>query len=266
MKAVMKPVYLKSIVIAGLISMACTTKVSEWVLLNSAPAEYTLIYFHKDPLSESEKQQNTMVIKDILPANIQFRSLIKKDIVSSYYALFYRNRLFSKYNDFREIRNLASSPLREKIAGELMSGKLCVMLYLKSDIREKDEAGLGVIRRSIASSPFGHIITVIELSRNDISEKHFVSMLLNVESDLKDIREPMLFGIFGRFKALEPLLAKGITEENVRLMISFLTADCSCLIKDNLPGTDILCAATWENPAPALVNKILDENPSLMHK
>ena len=123
-----------------------------------------------------------------------------------------------------------------------------------------------IVKKALAASPFGKIITVIELSRNSIEEKHFVSMLLNVESDLKDIKEPMLFGIFGRFKALEPLLAKGITEENINLMISFLTADCSCLIKDDLPGTDILFTNNWENPSPALVNKILDENPSLLHK
>ena len=49
-------------------------------------------------------------------------------------------------------------------------------------------------------------------------------------------------------------------------MIGFFTADCSCLIKDNLPGADMLFTNDWENPAPALVNKILDENPSLQHR
>jgi hypothetical protein len=249
-----------------LISLACITKVSEWVLLNSLPNEYTLIYFHKDPLSETVKQQNIDVGKNIRPANIQFRSLLKKDINQPYYGLYYKNRLFSKYNDFRELKDLTSSPLRENIAMELMAGKLCVMLYLKTGVKEKDDVGIQLLKKTIASSPFGNIITVIELSRNDLNEKHFISMLLNVESDLKDIKEPMLFGIFGRFKALEPLLAKGISEENINLMISFLSADCSCLIKDNLPGTDILFTNNWENPTPALVNKILDENPSLLHR
>jgi len=76
----------------------------------------------------------------------------------------------------------------------------------------------------------------------------------------------MLFGIFGRFRALEPLVSKGISEENINLMINFLTSDCSCLIKDDLPGADMLYINKWENPATALVNKILDENPSLLHK
>jgi len=88
-------------------------------------------------------------------------------------------------------------------------------------------------------------------------------MLLNVEDDLKYISEPMLFGVFGRFKALEPLLGKGITEENINLMIDYFTAECSCLIKDDLPGTDILFNGNWDNPAPALLNKIIDDNPAL---
>ena len=148
-------------------------------------------------------------------------------------------------------------------AAELMAGKLCVMLYLKTDHKEKDEKGLNTLHSAIASSPFGKIITVVELSRNSLEEHHFASMLLNVEDDLMDIQEPMLFGIFGRFKALEPLLGKGISEENIHLMIDYFTAECSCLIKDDLPGTDILFSDKWANPKTALLNKIIDDNPAL---
>ena len=262
----MKRVHLRLIIIAGLLSLACTTKVSEWVLLNALPNEYTLVYFHKDPLSDMEKQQNSALEKAIRPANIQFRSFQMKEANQAYYGLYYGKILFSKYNEVAELINLISSPVRETIARELMAGKLCVMLYLKTGIKEKDDPGIKIVHEAIGSSPFGHIIPVIELSRNDIEEKHFASLLLNVESDLKDIQEPMLFGVFGRFKALEPLLGKGISEENVKLMVDFFTADCSCLIKDDLPGMDMLYTNDWENPIPALVNPILDANPSLMHQ
>jgi len=120
-----------------------------------------------------------------------------------------------------------------------------------------------ILNKTLESSPFGRIITVIELSRNSRDEHHFASMLLNVEDDLRYIQEPMLFGIFGRFKALEPLLGKGISVENINLMIDYFTAECSCLIKDDLPGTDILFPDKWENPRAALLNRILDENPEL---
>ena len=114
------------------------------------------------------------------------------------------------------MRNLTSSPLREKVAAELMEGKLCVIIYLKCDNKEKDEKGMQTLQKAVSDSPFGKIITVFELSRNSKEEAHFASLLLNVEDDLKGIHEPMVFGIFGRFKALEPLLGKGYFRRKYR--------------------------------------------------
>lgn len=262
----MKRIHLKFLIITALMSLACTTKVSEWVLLNSEPDKYLLVYFHKGEITQSERLQNTELATRLKSANIVFKTLVKNEIKKPYYALYFKNRLLFEYVDHNDLNSIVSSPLRKKIAAELMSGKLCVMLYLKCGNQEKDERGQQVVKRSIALSPFRDIITVIELDRNSMAENQFVSMLLNVESDLIDIQEPMLFGIFGRLRALEPLLAKGISEENINLMIDYLNADCSCLIKDQLPGINILYDGNWENPLPAMVNKILDENPDLTHR
>ena len=259
----MKRRFLTTIILAGFISLACTTRVSEWVLLNALPNQYSLICFHNRPLSESLKNQNSVLAEQIKNANIQFREVNRPEINAPYYALYYRDRLFSEFKTMEELSGLTSSPLRREIASELMSGKLCVMLYLKTDNDAKDETGLNTLRKAIGTSPFGNIITVVELSRNSMEEHHLASFLLNVEDDLKEIQEPMLFGIFGRFKALEPLLGKGISEENIHLMIDYFTAECSCLIKDDLPGTDILFTDNWEEPQPALLNKIIDDNPLL---
>jgi hypothetical protein len=259
----MKQAYFKIILLAGLMSLACTTRVSEWVLLNSLPKQYTLVYFHKSPITEPLKKQNLAVSERIKTANIQFMTIKRPEIAEPYYGLFYEGRLFSDYKGADELRGLTSSPLREKIAAELMAGKLCVMLYLKTGNKEKDDKGLNTLSKAIASSPFRKIITVVELNRNNREEHHFASQLLNVEDDLGGIQEPMLFGIFGRFKALEPLLGKGISEENIGLMIDYFTAECSCLIKDDLPGVDILFTDKWDLPKTALLNKIIDDNPEL---
>ncbi len=259
----MKRNFFSIILLAAIISLACTTRVSEWVLLNALPNQYTLVYFQGTPVSESVKGQNQKLADGINSANIQFKTVNRLEINDPYYGLYYEGRLFSKFNTADDLRGLTSSPLREKVAGELMAGKLCVMLYLTTDNKEKDELGLNTLRSAINSSPFGKIITVVELSRNSKEEHHFASLLLNIEDDLKDIHEPMLFGIFGKFKALEPLLGRGISEENVKLMIDYFTAECSCLIKDDLPGTDILFRGQWENPQTALLNRIIDDNPGL---
>jgi hypothetical protein len=221
------------------------------------------VYFSNSTLSEAVKRQNRAVENIINGANIHFKTVNRKEIEEPYYGLYYEGRIFSTYKTMDEMKGLASSPLREKVASELMAGKLCVMLYLKTGNREKDESGLKTLNETLETSPFGKIITVVELSRNSKEEHHFASLLLNVEDDLKDISEPMLFGIFGRFKALEPLLGKGISEENINLMIDYFKAECSCLIKDDLPGTDILFTDNWENPQTALLNRIIDDNPML---
>lgn len=262
----MKLVYLKIIVIGALLSLPCTTKVSEWVLLNSVPDKYLLVYFHENELTEEVKQQNSEIEELFHTSNIFLKTLQRDEIEKPYYALYFNNRLITEYADKEELLAIANSPIRKKIAIELMAGKLCVMLYLKSGIQEKDDKGLKVVKKSVAESPFGSVVTVVELDRKSTEEAQLVSMLLNVESDLKEIAEPMVFGIFGKFRALEPLLAKGISQENINLMLNFFTADCSCLIKDNLPGVSILFNGNWDNPQTALVNKIIDANPHLEHQ
>ncbi len=262
----MKRIYLKIIIIGAILSMACTTKVSEWILQNEAPQNYALVYFHKNKLTETIQNQNNEIENQLKQANILFKTMETDKIEKPYYALYFNNQFITKSEDGKAIEKIAASPLRKKITSDLKNGNLCVMLYLKSGNKEKDEKGLETLKKALKLSPYGNIISVVELDRNSEDEKLLVTMLLNVENDLKDIQEPMLFGIFGRFRALEPLLAKGISEENIHLMIDFFTADCSCLIKDNLPGRSILCSDNWENPKPALVNEILDANPELIHQ
>ncbi|MGE5419807.1 MAG: hypothetical protein ACM3UT_06445 [Chloroflexota bacterium] len=262
----MRTFFPKAIVLAGILCLACTTKVSEWVLLNADPNRYTLVFFHKNASAGSVRAENELLEKSFGDANITFRDVVKDDAIQPYYALYYGNRLFSRYDNPGQMKGLVSSPAREKIAGEIMKGKLCVMVYLNSGIKEKDEKGMSELKKGIAASPYAAIVPVVAVNIDDPAERHFISMLMNVESDLKGIREPMLFGVFGKFKALEPLVSGGITAENISYMLDFLTADCSCLIKDDLPGTDILYSGKWDSPATAMVNAIIDADPSLLHR
>src|SRR5690554_599463 len=249
----------KILLIAAIVlSLACTTKVSEWFLLNAAPDNYLLVYYHKDPIPESIEKNHVELEQENISANVIFKPILKASIDKPYYALYYKNRLFSTYHDFKSVEKLFVSPVRNKIAEELLAGKLCALVFLKSGNDAKDNEYLQVVNNTIAASPFSKIVKVIEIDRESGQEQDFISMLLNVEHDLKDINEPMLFGVFGRFRVLEPLLAKGISKENINLLLGFLTADCSCLIKDNLPGINILCRNQWLDPKQALVNNILD--------
>ncbi len=76
----MKRKFFTIILSAAIISLACTTRVSEWVLLNALPNQYTLVYFHKGSVSESVKNQNQKLAEGISAANIQFKTVSRQEI------------------------------------------------------------------------------------------------------------------------------------------------------------------------------------------
>src|SRR5210317_1606385 len=150
----MKQITFKGLIIFSVLSLACTTKVSEWVLLNSLPDKYILVYFHKNKLTETEKNKNAELENRFKSANILLESIQRDKVEKPYYALYFNNRLITEYENDQEMLNIASSPMRERVASELMAGKLCVMLYLKCGNEEKDRDGIQIVKNSVATSPF----------------------------------------------------------------------------------------------------------------
>ncbi len=58
----------------------------------------------------------------------------------------------------------------------------------------------------------------------------------------------MAFPVFGRGRALYALVGDGIQEKNIREACESMLAWCSCEIKAQSPGTDLLIAADWSRP------------------
>ena len=73
-------------------------------------------------------------------------------------------------------------------------------------------------------------------------------MLLRLEDDLLDKEmedKPMLFPAFGKGRVLPPLIGAGISEENALADCEYLCGACSCQVKNQNPGMDILVKADW---------------------
>jgi len=73
-------------------------------------------------------------------------------------------------------------------------------------------------------------------------------MLLRLEDDLLDKEmenKPMLFPAFGKGRVLPPLIGAGISEENALADCGYLCGACSCQVKNQNPGMDILVKADW---------------------
>ena len=76
----MRSNFLKVLVFAAIVSLACTTKVSEWFLINSVPDRYLLVYYHNGDIPEPVIRQNQELESRISVANMLFKSVQEKEI------------------------------------------------------------------------------------------------------------------------------------------------------------------------------------------
>lgn len=132
---------------------------------------------------------------------------------------------------------LLDSPARRETARRLRAGEI-VWLLLESG----QTAAAKVVGENRSAVPAS---SVLRIRRDDPAERLLVRTLLGSEPDLAGRTEPMAFPVFGRGRVLYALVGAGITAENVRQAGSFLGGDCSCTVKRDNPGTDLLLTADW---------------------
>lgn len=165
------------------------------------------------------------------------------------------------------IANLIDSPLRQELIRRLADGQTAVWLLLESGDAEKNDAVAAKLTEELeqlsqrlqlpelTSAPEDSILSTVPLRitfsllrvpRGVAAELPLVEMLLASEPDLNDFDEPMVFPVFGRGRALLPLIGDGITADNIHDSAAFLVGACSCEVKDLNPGFDILLAANWD--------------------
>lgn len=179
-------------------------------------------------------------------------------------------------------RAVVDSKLRREIMGRILGGDSAVWVMVESGDRELDDAAFGKMagflkkaeadlelpegviqaaqaREALASGQFIDQSNILEseielkikfsrlrMSRNAAGEGPFLKMLLTMEEDLGDFAgEPMFFPVFGRGRALEPLIGEGIDLDNVLDYSQYITGACSCEVKKQNPGIDLLTRMDW---------------------
>jgi hypothetical protein len=163
---------------------------------------------------------------------------------------------------------LLQSPKRQKLAERLIEGQTAVWIFVESGNADKDKAALQLLEQELETATrelkeqtqsmpdeFGvpevtYSFSTLSVSRSDPNEHMLLTLLLNSEPDLDEYAdEPMVFPVFGRGRALFTLVGEGITSDNIRESIYFLTGPCGCEIKMLNPGVDLLMAANWDAAA-----------------
>jgi hypothetical protein len=169
------------------------------------------------------------------------------------------------------VEQLVDSPLRQEIARRILSGESAVWVLIESGNADKDNKAFQQLeqwlvgmpdqvslpdRSLIESDDEFRVDNPIELkvefsalrvSRDDSQEQAVVSMLLGSEDDLREFDEPIAIPVYGRGRTYFALVGRGINQENVRDNCQFICGACSCQVKQENPGVDLLLAMNWED-------------------
>ncbi len=168
------------------------------------------------------------------------------------------------------IRAIVASPAREQIAQRLGQGHSAVWVLLACGDKAKDEAARNTLETQLALDqewlklPTAEEMevkpeildklkvklrmefSVFTLSKDDKQEQFLVDCLLNSEPDLREQNEPLAFPVFGRGIVLYALVGKGIAPNTIRTASSFICGPCSCQVKEQNPGFDLLLDYEWD--------------------
>jgi len=165
------------------------------------------------------------------------------------------------------ISALVDSPIRQKVVQHLTQGDSAVFLLLTSRNKEADEAAETLLRRECSrlqemvklpeqskegpqltfNLPLKVSFPLVVLSRTTMAERFLVQMLLRGDDDLTKITGPVVFPIFARGRLLCSFHGDTLTAEHLEQVGRFLCGACSCQVKEDNPGVDLLIACAWED-------------------
>lgn len=164
----------------------------------------------------------------------------------------------------------ADSPVRKKVCDRLQRGDSAVWIFVPCGRDEEDAAALKRLKDQIAADeewlelpsaeelevqpevlsevkvPLQIQFSTVVLNRDDPAEQFLLQSLLNSEEDLTSFDQPLAFPVFGRGRVLYALVGKGIASDTVRSASTFMAGPCSCQVKNQNPGFDLLLQADWK--------------------
>jgi hypothetical protein len=168
------------------------------------------------------------------------------------------------------IAPLLDSPARREIVQRLTDGQSAVWVLLESGDAARDAAAARLIEErlkylasilelpkleaqdianglvSVGQEGLRLEFSLLRVSRESANERPFVQMLLGAEADIDEMKAPIVFPVFGQGRALYALVGDGIKDETIEKAATFLIGKCSCEVKEQNPGMDLLLAADWK--------------------
>lgn len=163
--------------------------------------------------------------------------------------------------------NVLNSPVRKELADRLIRGHSVVWLLVKSQDRKRTAEAREFLKRNFSKLekklqlpegiglpgselhsevPLLIKFSLLEIDPADEKEQLLVKMFQDMESDAVQNGEPLLVPVFGRGRALEVIPARDLTDRLLEDITLYLTAACSCQVKEQNPGIDLLMSVDWD--------------------
>lgn len=164
------------------------------------------------------------------------------------------------------VQRSVDSPMRQQLSKRLLSGDSAVWVFVPCGDKDQDEAALERLKlevkknqQSLELPPQDELeeddlfqpenpielrlgFSIITVDRKDPKETFFLEMLMGSEPDLESLEEPMAFPVIGRGRVLYALVGKGIFRDTIAMASRFVVGPCSCQVKEQNPGFDLLLA------------------------
>ncbi|MCW8132041.1 MAG: hypothetical protein KIS92_16965 [Planctomycetota bacterium] len=176
------------------------------------------------------------------------------------------------------VEQLLESPARRELARRILKGDSAVWLQVDgTDVKKNDEifALLNEENKRLLelvrlpppddpdAKPLKPAFSVLRIAAGDPAEAFFLSALAAQYKGAGDAAADAAQGIVGpvfgqgRLLALAPLPT--MTSQHVEDAVAFLTGACSCIVKEQNPGVDLLIGADWLTliDKPVVVDKEL---------
>jgi hypothetical protein len=184
------------------------------------------------------------------------------------------------------LASIVDSPVRQKIARQLTRGDSAVWVFVPSGDKKQDAVALATLRQQVQLNeqnlelpPQEEIeadeaflaeneielrigFSIVTLDRDDPQEQFLLQMLMASEPDLEQLDQPMAFPVLGRGRVLYALVGAGIEQDNIGIASRFIVGPCSCQVKEQNPGFDLLLSFDWDGKIGVPLSDPLPQPPS----
>ena len=169
---------------------------------------------------------------------------------------------------------ILDSPVRRELAKRLLSGHSVVWVVVRADTKAgslpatknfntKANAalnssfswlstnlelpeGIGLPGSELHSEiPLLLKFSTLEISREDVKESFLINLFSELQPEATTRGEDLVVPVFGRGRALEVIPASVLTSPLIKDLTVFLSGACSCQVKEQNPGFDLLMSVDW---------------------